>query len=105
MSMQGGQVVLSQKADMSVAPAAHMTQLGKARNLLPSQHMPGSIDEEYDNIRQREKAKGKQRKTLDTAYEKKIMNWRDIGVDHTPILVTLEVDLDEHGKLKIDQKG
>lgn len=104
MSEKKGVVSLKQRADMAVAPS-HMQQLGKARNLLPPGHMPFSIDEEYDNIRKREKATGKQRKKVNTAYEKNILDWRDIHIDHTPVFVTLEVNLDEHGKIQINRKG
>lgn len=92
-------VQLNQRADMAVVPS-YLQPLDKARNLLPPDLMPFSMDEHHEESKIRDKEKGAQKNKLDTKYREGIKTWRDINIDHTPVLVPLEVVLDENGDIE-----
>lgn len=100
LSNKTNQVTLNQRADMAVVPQ-HMGMLDRARNIPGPNQMPFSLDEHYRQQQQRDKETNPRKKSqMDTNFESSIKEWRDINIDHTPVMLPVEVFIDAEGNIE-----
>lgn len=90
---------LQQRADQFLIPSSGVSVVQSPTNLLPTAET--SVEDVLAAYRERQTATGKHLAQLQKKEEEEIGTWRDIKIDHTPVLVSVEVVLDEQGALTL----